>query len=40
MYLVLSAFTYSPISFLATTKTSAFSFIVCMLPPYILTSSP
>ena len=38
MYLVLSAFTSSPISLVATTKASAFSFRVCMLPPNILTS--
>ena len=36
MYLFLSAFTSSPIFLLATTKASAFSFIVCMLPPNIL----
>ena len=39
MYLVLSAFTSSPISLVATTRASAFSFTVCMLPPSILTSS-
>jgi hypothetical protein len=32
MYLVLSAFTSSPISFVATTKASAFSFTVYTLP--------
>jgi hypothetical protein len=32
MYLVLSAFTSSPISLLATTKASAFSLMVCTLP--------
>ena len=31
MYLVLSAFTASPISFVATTKASAFSLTVCAL---------
>ena len=40
MYLVLSAFTSSPISLVATTKASAFSFTVCTLPPNILTSLP
>ena len=39
MYLVLSAFTSSPISLVATTKASAFSFTVCTLPPNILTSA-
>jgi len=39
MYLVLSAFTSSPISLVATTKASAFSFTVCTLPPSIVTSS-
>jgi len=41
IYLVLSAFTSSPICLLATTKApvftfivSAFSFTVCMLPPH------
>jgi len=38
MHLGLSAFTSSPISLLATTKASAFSFIVCTLPPILLTS--
>ena len=38
MYLVLSAFTSSPISLVATTRASAFSFTVCVLPPSILTS--
>jgi len=33
MYLVLSALTSSPISLVAATKASAFSFKVCMLPP-------
>jgi len=32
MYLVLSAFTFSPVSLVATTKASAFSFTVCTLP--------
>ena len=32
MYLVLSTFTSSPISLLATINTSAFSFIVCHVP--------
>ena len=36
MYLVLSAFTSSPISLVAGTKASAFSFSVCMLPPSII----
>ena len=35
MYLVLSAFTSSPISLVVTTRASAFSFTVCMLPPSI-----
>jgi len=35
MYLVLSALTSSPISLVAATKASAFSFRVCMLPPSI-----
>ena len=39
MYLVFSAFTTSPISLLSTNKASAFFFIVCMLPPNLLTSS-
>jgi hypothetical protein len=39
MYLVLSAFTSSPISLVATTKASAFSFTVRTLPPNMLTSS-
>ena len=39
MYLDLSALTSSPISLVAATKASAFSFRVCMLPPSILTSS-
>ena len=38
MYLVLSAFTSSPVSFASTTKASAFSLTVCALPPNILTS--
>ena len=38
-YLVLSAFTSSPISLLATTKHYAFSLTVYMLPPNTLTSS-
>jgi hypothetical protein len=33
MYLVLSAFTSSPIFLAATTKAFAFSFTVCTLPP-------
>jgi hypothetical protein len=33
MYLVLSVFTSSPISFVATTKASVFSFTVCALSP-------
>ena len=39
MYLVLLAFTSIPISLLATTKASAFSFTVRTIPPNILTSS-
>ena len=39
VYLVLSAFTSSPISLVATTRASAFSFRVCMLPPNILSSA-
>jgi len=39
MYLVLSAFTSSPVSLLRTIKVSAFSFMVRTLPPNILTSS-
>ena len=39
MYLVLSALTSSPISLVAATKASAFSFRVCIPPPSILTSS-
>jgi len=39
MYLLLSAFTSSQISLLATNKAFAFSFIVYTLPPNILTSS-
>ena len=39
MYLVLSALTSSPISLVAATKASAFSFKVCIPPPSILTSS-
>ena len=39
MYLVLSAFTSSPISLVATTWASAFPFTVCMLPASIVTSS-
>jgi hypothetical protein len=39
MYFVLSAFTSSPISLVATTKASAFSFTVCRMPPNMLTSS-
>jgi len=38
MYLVLSAFTYIPISLLATTKMYVFSYILCTLSPNILTS--
>ena len=37
MYLALSALTSSPISLVAATKASAFSFTVCMPPPSILT---
>jgi hypothetical protein len=37
MYLVLSAFTSSPIALVATTKASAFSFTVCTLSPNMLT---
>ena len=37
MYLVLSEFTSSPISFLQTTKASVFFFIICTLLPSILT---
>ena len=40
MYLVLSAFTSSPISLVAATKASAFSFSVCMLPPRDFYSLP
>ena len=36
MYLVLSAFTSSPISLVAPTKVSAFSLTVCAFPPNIL----
>ena len=39
MYLVLSAFTSSPISLVAAIKAYAFFFTVCMLPPKILSSS-
>ena len=39
MFFVLSAFTSSPISFVAATNASAFSFTVCTLPPNMLTSS-
>jgi len=39
MYLVLSALTSSPISLVAATKASAFSFRVCKLPPSTLTSN-
>ena len=39
MYLVLSAFTFSPISLPAIIKASTFSFIICTLPSYILTSA-
>jgi len=39
LYLVLSAFTSSPISIVAATKASAFSFRVYILPLSILTSS-
>jgi hypothetical protein len=39
MYLVLSVLTSSPISLWATTQASVFFFIVCLLPPSILTSS-
>ena len=38
MYLDLPIFTSSPFSLLATTKTSAFLFIVCTLPPNIVNS--
>jgi len=37
MYLVLSALSSSPISLVAVTKASAFSFKVCLLPPSIIT---
>jgi len=37
MYLVLSALTSSPVSLVAATNASAFSFRVCMLPASILT---
>ena len=40
MYLVLSALTSSPISLVAATKASAFSFKVCIPPPGILTLFP
>jgi hypothetical protein len=36
--LISSTFTSRPISILATNKVSVFFFIVCMLPPNILTS--
>ena len=39
MYLVLSAFTSSPVPLLANTKALAFFLIVCRLPPNILPSS-
>jgi hypothetical protein len=39
MYLVLSPFTSSPVSLLATNKHSAFSYKVRILPPNILTSA-
>jgi len=39
MYLVLSAFTSSPVTLLANTKASVFFFIVRRLPPNILPSS-
>jgi len=39
MYLVLSAFTSSPISLVAATKASAFSFSVRMLPPGAATTA-
>jgi len=39
MYLVLSAFTASPFSLVATTIASAFSFTVCTLPPTHTTQS-
>ena len=39
MCLVLSAVSSRPVSLLATTKASVFLFIVCTLPPNILTSS-
>jgi len=39
MYLVLSAFTSSPVYLLVTVKASVFFFIVCTLLSYILTSS-
>ena len=39
MYLVLSAFTSSPVFLLVTTKASVFSFIECTFAPNILTSS-
>jgi len=37
MHLVLSAFTYRPISLQATTKVSVFFYIVGTLPPNMLT---
>jgi hypothetical protein len=40
MYLVLSAFTSSIFSLVATIKASAFSFTVCTLPPKISRASP
>jgi hypothetical protein len=40
IYLIFSAFTYRPISFLATAKPYVFFFIVLMLPTTILTSWP
>jgi len=39
MYLVLSALASSPVSLVAATKASSFSFRVCIVPPSILTSS-
>ena len=39
MYLVLSALTSSPISLVAATKASAFSFRVCIPPPNISSKS-
>ena len=38
-HVLLSAFTSSPLSLLATTKASVYFFVVCTLPPNILKSS-